>query len=184
MEQLVALADARVDGIEERAIHLAHVAERSAEQRDRLLARWGSDPTQGLNTAGILAALVTGDQAAIDRSDWDVFRATGVSHLMSISGVHVTMLAWLAAALATGLWRRSALWGRDWALHWPAPQVGAAVGVSVAALYALFSGWGVPAQRTVWMLAVVALLRLSARDWHWRLVWGLAAAVVVTLVLE
>jgi hypothetical protein len=46
------------------------------------------------------------------------------------------MLAWLAAALATGLWRRSALWGRDWALHWPAPQVGAAVGVSVSV------GWG------------------------------------------
>ena len=153
--------------------------------RDRLLTRLGSaaggGPGDGLKAAGILAALVTGDQAAIDRSDWDVFRATGVSHLMSISGVHVTMLAWLAAALASGLWRRSALWGRNWALRWPAPQVGAVVGVTVAALYALFSGWGVPAQRTVAMLAVVALLRLSARDWHWRGVWGLAAAAVVTL---
>jgi competence protein ComEC len=149
--------------------------------RDRLLMRLDGAAGDGLNVAGILAALVTGDQAAIDRSDWDVFRATGVSHLMSISGVHVTMLAWLAAAVASGLWRRSALWGRDWPLRWPAPQVGAVVGVSVAALYALFSGWGVPAQRTVWMLTVVALLRLSARDWHWRWVWGLAAAVVVTL---
>ena len=149
--------------------------------RERLLTRLGSEPGQGLQAAGILAALVTGDQAAIDRSDWDVFRATGVSHLMSISGVHVTMLAWLAAVLASGLWRRSALWGRDWPLRWPAPQVGAVVGVAVAALYAVFSGWGVPAQRTVWMLAVVAMLRLSARDWHWRGVWGLAAAVVLTL---
>jgi competence protein ComEC len=33
-------------------------------------------------TAGVLAALVTGDQNAIERPDWDVFRATGVAHLM------------------------------------------------------------------------------------------------------
>ncbi len=161
---------------------LSHPVEWARQQvRDRLLTRLDGASGEGLHAAGILAALVTGDQAAIDRSDWDVFRATGVSHLMSISGVHVTMLAWLAAALASGLWRRSAMWGRGWALLWPAPQAGAVVGVAVAALYAVFSGWGVPAQRTVWMLAVVALLRLSARDWHWRLVWGLAATVVVTL---
>ena len=43
--------------------------------------------------AGLLAALVVGDQNAIYRADWDVFRATGVSHLMSISGLHVTMFA-------------------------------------------------------------------------------------------
>lgn len=35
--------------------------------------------------AGLLAALVVGDQNAIERADWDVFRATGVAHLMSIS---------------------------------------------------------------------------------------------------
>ena len=41
--------------------------------------------------AGVIAALVTGDQSAIDRADWDIFRATGVAHLMSISGLHITM---------------------------------------------------------------------------------------------
>ena len=46
--------------------------------------------------AGVVAALVVGDQQAIDRADWDVFRATGVAHLMSISGLHVTLFAWLA----------------------------------------------------------------------------------------
>jgi competence protein ComEC len=57
--------------------------------------------------AGVVAALVTGDQRAIDRADWDVFRATGVAHLMSISGLHITLFAWLAAALVRLLWRRS-----------------------------------------------------------------------------
>ena len=148
--------------------------------RDRMLTHVPATP-QGAQVGGILAALVTGDQAAIERSDWDVFRATGVSHLMSISGVHVTMLGWLAALAGAALWRRSALWGSAGPLHWPAPVVGAWLGLGVAAAYALFSGWGVPAQRTVWMLAVVTLLRLSARDWHWTLVWLLAACVVVGL---
>ena len=58
-------------------------------------------------TAGVIAALVVGDQNAIDRADWDIFRATGVAHLMSISGLHITMFAWLAALLVGALWRRS-----------------------------------------------------------------------------
>jgi competence protein ComEC len=45
--------------------------------------------------------------------------------------------------------------------------------------YALFSGWGVPAQRTVWMLATVAALRFAGLRWPWPLVWLLACAVVV-----
>ncbi|KAB2887252.1 MAG: DUF4131 domain-containing protein, partial [Burkholderiaceae bacterium] len=48
--------------------------------------------------AGVVAALVTGDQRAIDRADWDLFRATGVAHLMSISGLHITLFAWIAVA--------------------------------------------------------------------------------------
>ena len=148
--------------------------------RDRLVTRWRADDPAA-RFSGVLAALVTGDQAAIERSDWDVFRATGISHLMSISGLHITMLGWLAALGGTALWRRLALWGSRGPLHIPAPVAGGVLALLVAWAYALFSGWGVPAQRTVWMLAVVTLLRLSARDWHWRQVCLLAAVVVVTL---
>jgi competence protein ComEC len=49
--------------------------------RDAILARV-AEP----RAAGVLAALVVGDQAAIGRGDWDLFRATGVAHLLSISG--------------------------------------------------------------------------------------------------
>ncbi len=149
--------------------------------RDRLLTQLsppGSD-AEAARRAGVVAALVTGDQAAIERSDWDVFRATGVSHLMSISGLHVTMFAWLASALVGWLWRRSALWGFDGALRWPATHVGAWSGLVLATLYALFSGWGVPAQRTLLMLGVVLVLRLSVRHWHGALVWLTACAVVL-----
>lgn len=127
--------------------------------------------------AGVLAALVVGDQAAIERSDWDVFRATGVAHLMSISGLHVTMFAWIAAAAIGLLWRRSP----RLCLAWPAQHAGLAGGVLLATGYALFSGWGVPSQRTACMLATVALLRSTARHWPWPWVWLLACAVVVAV---
>jgi len=128
---------------------------------------------------GVLAALVTGDQGAIERGAWEVFRATGVAHLMSISGLHVTMLGALAARLLAALWRRSALWGRQWAVHWPAPTVAAWGGLAVATGYALFSGWGVPAQRTVCMLAVVTVLRSLALHWSAARVWASAGVVVL-----
>ncbi len=124
---------------------------------------------------GIVAALVTGDQQAIARSDWDVFRATGVAHLMSISGLHITLFAWLAALLLRALWRTSP----RLCLAVPAQHAGLLGGLLLAAAYALFSGWGVPAQRTVLMLASVTLLRLSARRWPWPALWLLAAGVVL-----
>ena len=150
--------------------------------RDRILQRLQTGRTPDA-LAGVIAALVTGDQAAIERSAWDVFRATGVAHLMSISGLHVTLLGWLAARLLGALWRRSALWGRLWALHWPAPQVSTWGGLAVAAAYALFTGWGVPAQRTVWMLATVTLLHSQARHWSAAQVWMVAGCVVLALTL-
>ncbi len=127
--------------------------------------------------AGLMAALVVGDQNAIDRADWDVFRATGVAHLMSISGLHVTMFAWLAALLVGWGWRRSprlCLW-------LPAPSAALLGGVLLAGAYALFSGWGVPSQRTLLMLATVGLLRLSGKRWPWPHVWLLSCAVVVAV---
>ena len=131
--------------------------------------------------AGVVAALLVGDQNAIERADWDVFRATGVAHLMSISGLHITMFAWLAAQAVGWLWRRSARWSPALCLAVPAASAAAWGGLLLAAAYALFSGWGVPAQRTVWMLAAVVLLRQSGKRWPWPQVWLLAMAVVVAL---
>ena len=127
--------------------------------------------------AGWISALVTGDQNAIDRADWDVFRATGVAHLMSISGLHITMFAWAAAALVGMAWRRSA----SLCLVFPASHAALLGGLALALAYALFSGWGVPAQRTIGMLAVVCLLRLSGRSWPWPMVWLLAGVAVLLI---
>jgi competence protein ComEC len=144
--------------------------------RERIYAR-----VADARLAGVVAALAVGDQAAIERADWDVFRATGVAHLMSISGLHITMFAWAAVALIGALWRRSALWGGRLCLRVPAPTAARLGGFALALAYALFSGFAVPAQRTVWMLLAVTALRLAGLRWHWNRVWALACVVVAAV---
>ncbi len=162
------------------AVTAWHPVERARHAvRDAIQAHISDGSPERQRSAGILTALVTGDQAAIERADWDVFRATGVAHLMSISGLHITLFAWVAAALIGAFWRRSALWGWRLCLWLPAPSAALIGGVALATAYAVFSGWGVPAQRTIWMLVAVGLLRLTGRQWPWPAVWLLACTVVV-----
>jgi competence protein ComEC len=107
--------------------------------------------------AGVIVALVVGDQRGIDQSDWKVFTNTGIGHLVSISGLHITMVAGLFALIAFTLWRHSFFTRAQLPLLLPAQKVAALVGAAVALLYVLLAGFGVPAQRTLYMLIVVAV---------------------------
>ena len=103
--------------------------------------------------AGVMVALILGDQKAITPDQWRVFSATGIGHLVSISGMHITLFATIAAWLVLRLWKQSAK-----LCYWiPAHQVAALVGFLFAFAYSLLAGWGLPAQRTVWMLCGVLL---------------------------
>lgn len=126
--------------------------------------------------AGVLTGLAVGDQAAIAPADWDVLRRTGLAHAVSVSGPHVAMLGSLCAALSRRLWSRS----RRLCAWLPAPTAALWVAVLGAAVYALASGGGVPAQRTVWTLALMGALRLLGRSWPWPLLC-LCCATLVTV---
>jgi len=129
-----------------------------ARLRERVLTALDGAPHRG-----IVVALATGAQDVVSDADWTLLRATGTSHLVAISGLHIGFVAGLAALLSGGLWRR---------LRWrglPAPlivsaQKAAAAGAAVfAAFYAALAGFNVPAQRSMWMLCFVALAVLSGR---------------------
>ena len=127
--------------------------------------------------AGILVALAIGDQQAIAPELWRVFARTGVTHLLSVSGLHVTMVAGLAAWLANRGWRRS-----SWLmLRLPAQKVAAAAGFFAALIYCLLAGFAVPAQRTLYMLAVVALAVWTGRTAAISRVLALALLVVLLI---
>lgn len=131
--------------------------------------------------AGIVAALLMGDQRAIAQPDWKVFRITGVSHLLSISGLHITLFAWLAGSMVSALWRQSARLRLPVCLWLPAPLAALWGGMALATAYAWFSGWGVPAQRTCIMLLAVTLLRTGGMAWPWQAILAAAAAAVLLI---
>ena len=112
-----------------------------------------------INASGnVFKALALGDQAAVSARQWQLFQDTGVTHLVSISGLHVTVLAGILALCARWAWRRN-VWLTT---RIPAMHVAQWVGLIGALVYALLSGWGLPAQRTVWMLALwLGLARLG-----------------------
>ena len=141
-----------------------------------------ANATPAERAAGIVAALLMGDQRAITQPDWDIFRITGVSHLLSISGLHITLFAWLAGGLAGALWRQSARLRRPALCLWLATPLAAMwCGMALATAYAWFSGWGVPAQRTCTMLLTVALLRTWGMTWPWQATLATAAATVLLI---
>jgi competence protein ComEC len=106
----------------------------------------------GQRYAGVLVALAIGDQRAIASDDWQTFTRTGVNHLMSISGLHVTMVAGLVALATYWLWRRSA----RLTLRLPARKAAAIAGFVAALVYCLLAGFAIPAQRTLYMAGVAA----------------------------
>jgi len=141
--------------------------------RERMLDRLAEAPRRG-----VLVALAIGDQDAIPESDWETFWRTGVGHLMSISGLHITMLAALGFAATAFAWVRVP----GLALRLPARKAAAIAGLLVAAAYTLMTGYAVPAQRTLAMLATVAACVIAGR--HASPSRTLAAAAIVVLVLD
>ncbi len=153
--------------------HPGYLVERLRERlRDRI-----RHVTQDSAAGGVLAALAVGDQGAIAVREWRLFTGTGVNHLMSISGLHITMLSALTALLVGWLWRRSAQFTR----RIPARKVALVFGFLVACAYAALAGFAVPAQRTVLMLATVVVALLLSRTWSSALVLTLALLVVTLL---
>jgi competence protein ComEC len=128
--------------------------------------------------AGVLIALAIGDQRAIPKAQWQVFTRTGVNHLMSISGLHVTMVSGLVFACAYWLWLRLP----RLKLRFPAIKAAAIAGALAAISYAALAGFAVPAQRTVYMLLAVAAALFLGRTSSASTI--LAAALLLVVVLD
>ena len=147
--------------------------------RERLARRISAgvdDPSAG----ALLAALAVGETGEITPEQWRVFNATGITHLVAISGMHVTGFAVLAMAVVRRLWsvlaRRTA-----WPL--PAREACAGAGGWVLALgYALLAGYSVPTQRTLLMLGTWLVLRQSGRSAP--ATASLGAALALTLLWD
>lgn len=134
-----------------RPIEVLRPASGVAPLRNRLFAHISSQidgPPQG-----IAIALATGDQGAIAQADADAMRNSGLAHLLSISGLHVTALI---GAVIFLLMRVMAL-SRRAALDWPLMLIAASGGALAGIGYTLLTGAEVPTVRS----CVAALLVLG-----------------------
>jgi competence protein ComEC len=127
--------------------------------------------------AGVIRALVMGDDSQISVADWNIYLRTGVNHLMSISGLHITMLAGLAYGIAAFIWRRFPR-----LVMWlPTRKAATMAGLMAAIFYALLAGMSVPTQRTLLMLITFAIALLFGRNLGVLRALFLALAVVVLI---
>lgn len=134
---------------------LYHIESWREAIRNRFNATLGNAPYKG-----VLTALAIGDQSSIPEAQWQVYRRTGIIHLISISGLHITMLSGMGYALVCWLWRRSV----KLTLWLPARKAGAIAALLVAIGYAMLAGFGAPAQRTVYMVAATACALWTNRN--------------------
>lgn len=126
------------------------------------------------------AAILTGDRSGIDRTTEEALRLSSLYHIVSISGLHMTLLAAAVFAIIRG---GGALVPRL-ALHWPLKKIAAAVALVAALAYLLISGSDVAARRAWVMTATVLVAVILDRPALTMRSVALAALVVLVLAPE
>ena len=129
-------------------------------------------------SADVMRALAFGDQQAMDEHEWAVARATGIPHLIAISGLHIALFASFGVLLTRGVLR----WLPRLTLRWPAPQIEAVASIAFALSYGVIAGLGLPTRRALVMIGVLLAATLARRARA--SIHGLAFAVIVLLALD
>ncbi|PKP98115.1 MAG: competence protein ComEC, partial [Alphaproteobacteria bacterium HGW-Alphaproteobacteria-13] len=128
------------------------------------------------SAGGIAAALVTGDRGAISEADEEAMRRSGLAHLLSISGLHVTAVVGFAMLLAMRLFALS----RRIALAGYVLPLAAAAGALAGGGYTWLAGAEVPTLRSfIASLLVLAAFLLGREALTLRLV---AAGALVVMI--
>nr|WP_318272720.1 ComEC/Rec2 family competence protein [Paracoccus saliphilus] len=107
----------------------------------------------GGQAGAVASALTTGDRSGISEATNEVMRASNLYHIISISGLHMGMLAgFVYAAVRLAL---VVLQGAGIGLAHPMHKIAAVVALAAAAAYLWLSGGGVATERAFIMVAVM-----------------------------
>jgi len=108
---------------------------------------------------GLIEGLTTGVRDKISRQQWQTLRASGTSHLLAISGLHIGLAATIGFFCFRWLW---SLRSKNLLLL-PASEFAAIGGFLVALFYASLAGFSIPTQRALFMVATVMVAVLIRR---------------------
>ncbi len=146
---------------------------------DRIRAKLSDLIARDLHSNGpvvaLLQAVAVGDKRGLHQPQWRVLRATGVSHLVAISGLHVGLVGIFGALLVRLVWWCFPGFG----LRWPRRRVEAGAVLAMAGGYAALAGFGLPTVRALLMIGVAAWALGGRRYVGIGQALGLAFAAVV-----
>jgi competence protein ComEC len=125
--------------------------------------------------AAVVASLATGERGGITPQQWQILAASGTSHLLAISGLHIGIVAGLANLAARRSLRRVNRSRRN------ARDLAMLAALAAACTYAALAGFALPTQRALAMLGVFALARLSRRVVSASTIIAIAAVAVLLL---
>lgn len=114
----------------------------------------------GPDSLPLIRALTIGERGTLTPAHWDTLRATGTSHLMAISGLHISLVAGLVFGLVRLAWARLGTLAETV----PAPRAAALAALLAAILYAGLAGLGIPTRRALVMVGVAMLAVLAGRQ--------------------
>lgn len=124
---------------------------------------------------GVFEALTLGITSHLSKTEWDLFRRTGTTHLMVISGAHIGLIAGFSYFLIYFLWSLSA----GLCLYSPAPKVAGFVSLIVALIYTLLAGFGAPAKRALISVFFMALSPVFGRRFTLWQAWRYAIFIIL-----
>lgn len=126
--------------------------------------------------SAIAAALISGDQSGIDAGALSVMRASGISHILSVSGLHIALVAGIVFFTLRALLALVPLL----ALSWPIKKIAAFFALGAALFYTFMCAAPVPAVRAMVMSGVILIAVLfDRRALSMRLI---AFAALITLL--
>jgi competence protein ComEC len=110
------------------------------------------------SSLALIKALTLGDGSSISLDQWDIFRKTGTTHLVVISGSHIGLVAGLVYFLVLKAWACIGY------LKWPPQKIAAISAMFVAVIYSGLAGFSVPTERAVIMLSIAMAAIILQRN--------------------
>lgn len=141
--------------------------------RQKIQQQWHQSSQQHSLGKGLMLALAIGDRSGLPQEAWAAFRPLGLNHLVSISGLHITLFAIMATIICKQLMHYLPFTPkrpRVWYLT---------TGMIAATFYTALAGWEIPALRSLIMLSVFSIFWIrkgTIGSWQ---TWWLALLIIL-----
>ncbi len=113
--------------------------------------------TESLPFSGVLLAITMGDRERISAEQWQVFRNTGTSHLVAISGLHISLISGLVYVISTAL---IGFMSRRFVIGFQplfGKRLAISMGMFAALAYAFLADFSLPTVRATILVAVMSV---------------------------